>query len=777
MNKGIIMEEFISNLPFFKGFDRENLSRLIAESQEESYASGEVIVEFGQPGRFIGIMLNGRAQVVVDDPDKGRIRLGWLNQRDFFGEMALMTGEPASAYVIADEPCKVLLVPLEVFAAHLATDPDAVRLIAKTITEGIRSRDQDEDEQCRVKDSWTRHPDPYGLNLQTSRPIKLLVINCGSSSLKYKFFDTDNPENNARGLIERIGEQGTRHQYISEKGKLGLELEKGDHGSAFESMVNLLTDPEHGVIKDLGEICVVAHRVVHGGDRYHQAILVTEKILDEISELSHLAPLHNPVNVMGIKESMRVIPDTRQVAVFDTAFHHNMPTHARVYGLPFEYYHDHGIRRYGFHGTSHQYVALRAAEFLKKPFSDLKLITCHLGNGASICAIDHGQSVDTSMGMTPTEGLLMGTRSGDLDPAIILYIQRNIGLSAEETDDLLNRQSGLKGVSGISNDLREIESAAGKGDPRALLAKQLFCYRLKKYIGSYASAMGGLDALIFTGGIGEGSAGVRARACQDMDYMGILLHESKNRTAAPLSGEIKDISDEDSHVKVLIVPTDEERMIAREAIRTLAFRDLAESVMRNWDDMPIPIDVSGHHVHLCRADADMLFGSGYELTFQSWLSQPGQFVCNETVNLVGPKGRVEGVSIFGPLRKQSQVELSIIEGFKLGIDPPVRPSGQLDRTPGITMEGHAGKLIIPQGVIRPLSHIHMSPEDALLLGLRDSDMVRIRVEGKRSLILDDVMVRLNPDFKLNMHLDRDEANAAEIKTGMTAVIQAILDRR
>jgi acetate kinase len=770
------MEDFISQLPLFKGFPPERLSRLIAESQEESYAPGEVIIEFGQPGRFLGIMIKGRAEAVVDDPDKGRIRLGWLNQGDFFGEMSLMTGEPTSAHVIAYEPCNVLLIPQEVFAAHLVTNPDAVRLIAKTITERLRSREQDEDAQGRLKDAWRRHPDPYGLNLRTTKPMKLLVINCGSSSLKYNFFDTGNQENNARGLIERIGEQGTRHQYISEKGEISFELEKADHGSAFESMVKILTDPEHGVIRDLGEICVVGHRVVHGGDRYHQAILLTEKILDEISELSHLAPLHNPVNVMGIRESMRVLPDTRQVAVFDTAFHHKMPIQAHLYGLPYEYYQEHGIRRYGFHGPSHQYVALRAAEFLKRPFSDLKLITCHLGNGASICAIDHGHSVDTSMGLTPTEGLIMGTRCGDLDPAVILYLQRNLGLSPEEIDDLLNRQSGLKGISGISNDLREIENAALQGDRRALLAKQLFCYRVKKYIGSYAAVMGGLDALIFTGGIGEGSTGVRARACQGLAYMGILLDEIKNKTAPPLRGQIKDISDEDSPVKVLIIPTDEERMIAREAIRTLGFQDLAESV-KHWDDRPIPIEVSAHHVHLSRADVDKLFGQGYELTFLSWLSQPGQFACNECVNLIGPKGRVDDVRILGPLRKETQVEVSITEGFKLGIDAPVRPSGDLDRTPGISLEGPGGKIAIPQGVICSLRHVHMAPEDALFFGLRDRDMVRIRVEGERSLIFGDVLVRLDPNFKLNMHLDTDEANAAEIKTGMIGFLEAIHDRR
>ncbi len=520
----------------------------------------------------------------------------------------------------------------------------------------------------------------------------------------------------------------------------------------------------------------MGHRVVHGGDKYIQPVVVTGKILEEMAKLDQLAPLHNPVNRMGIKEGLRLLPEARPVAVFDTAFHSKMPPQAHLYGLPFEYYQDHGIRRYGFHGPSHNYVALKAAEFLKKPFSDMKMVTCHLGNGASICAIDHGRSVDTSMGFTPTEGLVMGTRCGDLDPSVILYLQRNQGLSLDAMDDLLNRQSGLKGISGISNDLREIEAAAEKGDRRVLLAIQLFCYRVKKYIGAYGAVMSRLDTLIFTGGIGEGSAGVRARICQGLGYMGISLDEVQNKTGTPERGGVKKISDEASAVKVLIVPTDEERMIARETIRTLGFQNLADSI-RHWEERPIPIEVSAHHVHLSQADVEQLFGTSPELTSRGELSQPGQFACQEVVDLIGPKAAVARVRILGPARAESQVEISITEGFKLGIDAPVRPSGQLERTPGITLEGSAGKVSLSKGVICSLRHIHLAPEDALFFGLRDKDLVRIRVEGQRALIFGDVLVRISPEFKLNMHLDTDEANAAEIKTGMIGFLEAIHDRK
>jgi acetate kinase len=577
-------------------------------------------------------------------------------------------------------------------------------------------------------------------------------------------------------VVERIGEPGCLHRYFSPAGEFRFALETGDHRKAFEAMAPALCDKEHGVIKSLEEINAVGHRVVHGGAQYNQPVVVTAKFLEDLEQLDHLAPLHNPVNRMGIQESMRRFPGARQVAVFDTAFHSKMPPPAQLYGLPFEYYRDHGIRRYGFHGTSHNYVALKAAEFLKKPFSDLKLVTCHLGNGASICAIDHGRSVDTSMGLTPTEGLVMGTRCGDLDPSVILYLQRNLGFSLDQIDDLLNRRSGLLGISGISNDLREIEAAAEKGDRRALLAIQLFCYRVKKYIGAYGAVMSGLDTLIFTGGIGEGSTGARARICQGLGYMGIAMDEAKNQAGAPKRGEVKDISDEASMVRVLIVPTDEERMIARETIRTLGFQNLADSIKR-WEERPIPIEVSAHHVHLSQAETEQLFGKGHELTMRAALSQPGQFACQEAVDLIGPKGRVARVRILGPVREESQVEISITEGFKLGIDAPVRPSGQLERTPGITLEGPAGKVSLSQGVICSLRHIHMDPEDALFFGLRDKDLVRIRVEGPRALIFGDVLVRISPRFKLNMHLDTDEANAAEIKTDMIGFLEAVHDRK
>jgi acetate kinase len=380
------------------------------------------------------------------------------------------------------------------------------------------------------------------------------------------------------------------------------------------------------------------------------------------------------------------------------------------------------------------------------------------------------------MGLTPLEGLVMGTRCGDLDPAAVLFLNKEKGLNLDEIEDILNRRSGLKGLSGVSSDLREIEEEANKGNQRALSAINIFCYRIRKYIGAYVAAIGGLDALVFTGGIGEGSAWVRGLACQGLSHMGISVDTIRNKTVTPGQGEVVEISDDFSQVKVLVIPTDEERMIAREAIRNLGFQDVTK-VLKSQRDKKIPVEVSAHHVHLAEKEMEVLFGPGSELTHRSDLSQPGQFACEETINLVGPRGRVERVRVLGPLRGQSQIEISMTEEFKLGIKAPIRASGDLAGSPGIKLEGARGTCQLPQGVICSLRHIHMSPEDALSFGLKDRDIVSVRVEGERTLVFEDILVRVHPDFRLSMHIDTDEANAASIRTGMEGTLIGVQDRR
>ncbi len=398
---------------------------------------------------------------------------------------------------------------------------------------------------------------------------KILVVNSGSSSLKYSVFGAESAESAAHGVVERVGAGGTRLVQRGPKGERRCELPQGGHREAFDAMVRELSAPDTGVMRDVAEIRAVGHRVVHGGERFAQAVVVDDDVLRAIEALSPLAPLHNPVNAAGIREARRVFPAVPHVAVFDTAFHQTLPPHAYLYGLPYEYYERKGVRRYGFHGTSHAYVSLAAAQHLGRPYDALSIVSCHLGNGASLCAVDHGRSIDTSMGMTPGEGLIMGTRSGDIDPGVLLHLERTEGLDAAQLDALLNERSGLLGLSGISSDMREVEAAAAAGDRRALLAVQAFGYRVRKYIGAYVAALGGIDVLVFTGGIGQGSAGVRSLATQGLGCMGIQLDAPRNLEARGFD-RICLISTDDSPAAVLVVPTNEEQRIARETLRALA---------------------------------------------------------------------------------------------------------------------------------------------------------------------------------------------------------------
>jgi acetate kinase len=766
------IDVFLKKLPLFETFSSNELQDLIKRSQLKTFNPYEIMIKFGQPGSFLGVLLTGEAEAVVTRKTGERQRLGLIEPGDLLGEMSLLTGEPTSADVIALEKCEILLIPQEAFSTSLAVNPAAIKVIARTMSERLKNRQQDEKAEALLEEARQSVPDPYGLRLSTATPMKILIINCGSSSLKYGYFDTQQEANNVEGIVERIGLENTRMTFSSKKNKISRELGSIDHSGALGAMAEMLTDHDTGVINDLNELTVVGHRVVHGGDKYSNAVIINKEVIEDIDKNSNLAPLHNPLNLMGIKEAMKLMPKVPQVAVFDTGFHQNMPPHAYLYGLPYDFYEQERIRKYGFHGISHNYVALQAAAHLKRNFRQMKIISCHLGAGASISAIDHGRSVDTTMGLTPLEGLIMGTRCGDIDPSIVIHLCQEKGLSIEEVDRILNRESGLKGLSGISSDFQELEEAASKGNARALLTIHTFCYRIRKYIGAYMATLGGADALVFTGGIGKGSAWVRSLACQGLSYMGIEVEDVLNRTASPSPREVVDIASEDSLVRVLVIPTDEERMIAREAINTLSNQNTAQ-IIKNQRDKNIPIEVSAHHVHLSRRDVDILFGPRYELTKRSELSQPGQFACEETLNLLGPKGQVERVRILGPLRKESQVEISMTEEFILGITAPIRASGDLEGSPGIILEGQQGSCEIAKGVILALRHIHMTPEDALSFGLRDKDIVRVRIEGKRTLTFEDVLVRVDPSYRLSMHIDTDEANAAGITTGMVGHLVSI----
>lgn len=561
--------------------------------------------------------------------------------------------------------------------------------------------------------------------------LEVLVVNVGSTSVKYDLYDMSTETCLVTGNAAR---SDSPH---------GIER-------ALDAIAAQLRDRP-------APLAAVGHRVVHGGDRLTSSVRIDANVEAVIAECAAFAPLHNPPSLAGIRAARSLWPEVPQVAVFDTAFHAHMPERAFVYALPRALYLEHGIRRYGFHGPSHQFMAACAADALRTDLSMLRLVTVHLGGGASVAAIAGGLSIDTSMGMTPLEGLVMDTRCGDLDPAIPLLLARR-GFSVDRLDEVFNRQSGLVGLSGLGSDFRTIETAAERGDPHARLALDVFVHRIRKYIGAYAAELGGADAIVFAGGIGENSSVVRERACASLGFMGVAIDPVRNHAAHPAqSGGITDVSESHARTRVLVVHTEEERMIAREVARCIG-RETAAPVGASME--VVPVGISAHHVHLSAADRDALFGPGYELTRRRDISQPGQYLTRETIDVIGPRGELRGVGIINPLRSQTQIELARTDAIHLGIDAPLRQSGDLRGTPGARLRGPAGEVTVGEGAIVAQRHVHMSPDDARRFGVADRDLIRVCATGPRELVLGDVVVRVRSDFALDLHLDTDEANAA-----------------
>lgn len=394
--------------------------------------------------------------------------------------------------------------------------------------------------------------------------MKTLVINCGSSSLKYQLIDMSTEESMVQGLVERIGIEGSiLTQKVEGKDKYIINTNIKDHKGAIKLVLEALVDSIHGVIKSMDEISAVGHRVVHGGEKYSDSVLIDDEVLKSIKDCIVLAPLHNPPNVIGIEACKELMPNTPMVAVFDTAFHQTMPKHAYICPVPYELYEKYGVRKYGFHGTSHKYVSYKVAETMGKDIKNLKVITCHLGNGCSLAAVKNGKSVDTSMGFTPLAGVMMGTRSGSIDPSVISFLIEQHGYTIEQIDELLNKKSGILGISGVSSDFRDVLEAAESENERAKLALEIFYYKVRTQIAAYAGAMGGVDVIVFTAGIGENSSITRREILKGLEFFGFTINTEKNE----LRGKIQEISNEDSRVKVYVVPTNEELMIARDTAK------------------------------------------------------------------------------------------------------------------------------------------------------------------------------------------------------------------
>lgn len=572
--------------------------------------------------------------------------------------------------------------------------------------------------------------------------MRVLVINCGSSSVKYHLIDLEDESRPLSGKIQSIGETG---------GKFQSHQQALDH-----------------VVSEMGtqNVDAVGHRVVHGGEKFVEPVIIDADVISEIDACSIDAPLHNPYNLLGINIAREKWSEIPHIAVFDTAFHVRMPRRAREYAIDADIAKKYRIRRFGFHGTSHEYVAGVAAAALRSDVSQLRIVTLHLGNGASACAVEYGKSTETSMGMTPLEGLVMGSRSGDIDAGAVMSLLRSGDFTVAELDDLLNRKSGLLGLSGIGNDLRKIEDAAEQGDDRARKAINVFAHRVRKYIGAYAAVMGGIDAVVFTGGIGENSATMRRRILQRLEFLGLVIDEDLNRDASvDAADNATIISDISSRVRAIVVRTDEELMIAKLTKRIAADENKLSA------DKSIPVAISARHVHLTEETFEKLFGAGSTPTVYREISQPGQFACEEKVNLIGPRNRIDGVRVLGPLRSVDQIEIARTDEFKLGVDAPIRDSGKVQGSAPITLEGPAGTVNLTEGLICARRHIHMHPDDAKVFGVKDRDIVEVAITGgPRDLAFGDTLIRVSEKYKLEMHIDTDEANAAELSNNASGEI-------
>lgn len=582
--------------------------------------------------------------------------------------------------------------------------------------------------------------------------MHVLVVNAGSSSLKLDLVALDGSRA-GRVRAERLGCPDACWRMDGEI----VTLPGADHAAILGAALPKLLER--------GTPVAVGHRSVHGGQDFSRPTRITDDVIATLEGMRSMAPLHIPANLAGIRAARALLPDLPHVAVFDTAFHHTLPRRAKTYAIDQTVAQAHGLRRFGFHGTSHAFVAQRAADYLGEDLRGLRIITLHLGNGSSACAVEYGRSVETSMGATPLEGLVMGTRCGDLDAGAVLQLLRS-GMSVDQVDHLLNRKSGLAGMSGVGNDMRDIEERAADGDDACRLAIHVFAHRIRKYIGAYAAAMGGVDAVVFTAGIGENSALVRHHCCQRLEFLGARFDEDANRAVSLThDAPVAELSTRHSRVRLLAVATDEALQIARETAALAGQQDAVGA------GAGIPIGISARHIHLTTEAVEALFGPGHTLTPRNPLSQPGQFACEEQLTIVGPKRQIEHVRVLGPVRPKCQVEISRTDEFFLGVDAPVRASGDVANTPGVTLVGPAGSLTLKEGLICAWRHIHMTTADAARFGVKNGDVVDVAVDSaQRDMVFGDVLVRVKDSYALEMHLDTDEANAAGITRGMEAMI-------
>ena len=751
--------------PLFSSFGPEELAEVVRVGTPVTYQPGQTCIRQGEGGEILGVLISGRLEAIRDRGAAHAEKLGTIRPGECFGEMSLLTGDPTTADVVAVEESRAVIFLQEAIAPLVALNRQAVRFLTRLMASRLAPA------RPRVVPA---RPAAVTYCLGASSPMRVLSVSCRRDDMRYSYFDTTSESAHAMGSMTGLGSGTATHSYRGPAGAREEQITPATHGRCVEAMLAALTSGDGGVLGSVSELSAIAHRVCHGGLRFNAPALVDEEVKFEIRRLASLAPMENPYNLMGIEACEALAPGVRQVAVFDTAFFLKMPPAAWQYALPQDLAGQRELRRFGGHGISHEGAATAVCAVLGVSFDSLKMITCHLGTGASLAAINHGRPVDTTMGFTPLGGLVMATRPGDVDPGLILHLIAERGVSAADLTKRLYTESGLLGLSGISADVLTVLNAADQGDARALLAIEVFCHRARKYLSAYVGLLGGVDAIIFTGGVGQNAPGLRARVCQGLEWMGIVLDEMRNRPVRVEPGEVAEISAPQSRARVLVVGSNEDHTLARKAVRAVAERRITDVVRKQHK--PIPIGVSAHHVHLSDEHVEALFGPGHELSWYADLTQPGQFACQEQVSIIGPKGRIDRVRVLGPVRDQTQVEIARTEEFKLGIDAPIRMSGDLDGSPGLALEGPAGRVELDLGVICAMRHIHMSPQDAIGFAVRDRDIVRVKVPGERSLVFGDVAVRVDPNFRLDMHLDTDEANAAQLSAGAVGYLDSIQER-
>jgi len=751
--------------PLFATFTPQALCEAALAGTAVTYQPGETCIGQDEAGEIFGVLISGRLEAARRQGSADRELLGTIQPGECFGEMSLLTGNPAGADVVAAEESQAIVFLQEAIRPVLALNPEAVRFLTRTMASRLAP--------ARTVAVPPR-PAAARYSLGASAPARILSVSCRRDDIRYACFDTSSEQARAAGSVTGLGGPGATHVFRTPKGTWESPIEPPAHEAALASVLQALCRSDAGVLDSINQLTGIGHRVCHGGTRFDGPAVVDEEVKREIARLQDLAPMENPYNLLGIEACQKLAPGVAQVAVFDTAFHLKMPPAAFRYALPRDLAGVEELRRFGSHGISQEGAARAACTFLGLHFDALKMIVCHLGTGASICAIDHGRSVDSTMGMTPLEGLVMATRPGDVDPGLILHLVTKRGIAPELLTEQLYRGAGLLGLSGVSSDVRTVLEAAEQGNPDALLAIQVFCHRARKYLSAYVGLLGGADAIVFTGGVGQNVPGLRARIGQGLEWMGIVLDEAQNHSAAPAAGQVARISASHSRAAILVVGSNEEHTIACQTVRAVAQQRVTLVLRRKPN--PIPVGISAHHVHLTQEHVESLFGRGHSLTWHADLTQPGQFACKEQVNVIGPKGRIDRVRVLGPVRPESQVEIARTEEFKLGIDAPIRMSGDLGGTPGIVLEGPHGRVELKQGVICAQRHVHMSPQDAMEFAVRDRDILRVRVPGERSLVFGDVMVRVSKDFRLDMHIDTDEGNAAELAAGAVGYLDSVQER-